>query len=81
MRTEQGLRSNLCRKRPESIRFLSLMTNCLWALRMSDKAWQVFSAQEWEGQEEKERGEEGCGIKGKYGKGRSGKKDNKGRKK
>lgn len=36
--TEGGLRSNLFRTRPDSIYFPSLMTNCLWAFGLTDKA-------------------------------------------
>lgn len=35
---EGGPRSNLFRTRPDSIHFPSLMTDCLWALGLSDKA-------------------------------------------
>lgn len=35
---EEGPRSNLFRTRPDSIHFPSLMTDCLWALGLSDKA-------------------------------------------
>lgn len=38
MMREGGLRGNLFRMRPDSIHFPSLMTDCLWALGLSDKA-------------------------------------------
>lgn len=53
---EGGPRSNLFRMRPDSIHFPSLMTDCLWALGLSDKASGKPLLDKSQNAERKERG-------------------------